>query len=315
VAQLTSTHALQARWALFLALAFLLPDSVQAGERPYEIGGAQQELGRVRQLTERLSKQNLFYQLHLADQEKQDLHDTSAELDRSLELLREGSVVFSVAAPPNQAIRDQIDQVDKAWGPVRRMALTNPYDYLRRANEFIPRRHRLGDPLFIRSFDRMSQALIAEVDRLMALYEVECMKTDYDWCELQSTHGIDIMLTERVVKELVFVYTGPGDERDSERLRETRDAIDAHLLELGQWSILAEVTDPSRGDAAAFVSGLWSSINEDWGRLRLEVDLAIAGRAEEINLKKVLKIQARIVETWERLTVVTVRFIEAKYAG
>jgi hypothetical protein len=315
VAQQTSTRALQARWALFLALALFLPDSVQAGERPYEIGGAQQELGRIRELAERLSKQNLFYQLHLADQEKQDLHDTSAELERSIELLQKGSVAYSVAAPPNQAIRNQIDELDKAWGPVRRMALASPYDYLRRANQFMPRRYRLGDPLFIRSFDQMSQALIEEVDRLMAFYQKECMKTDYDLCELTSTHGIPIMLAERVVKELVFVYTGPGDESDRERLRETRDAIDAHHLELAELPILHKATDPSRGDAAAFVSGLWSSINEDWGRLRLEVDLAISGRAEEINLKKVLQIQARLVETWERLTVVTVRFIEATYAG
>jgi hypothetical protein len=314
VAQQTSTRAWQAGWALSLALVLFLPNSVQAGERPYEIGGAQEELGRIRELTERLSKQNLFYQLHLAEQQKQDLHDTAAELDRSLELLREGSVAFSVAAPPNQAIRNQVEQVDKAWGPVRRMAVASPYDYLRRANEFMPRRHRLGDPLFIRSFDRMAQALIEQVDRLMLLYQKECMKTDYELCELASTHGIPIMLTERVVKELVFVYTAPGEESDRERLRETRDAIDAHHAEVAQQPLLEEETDPARGDAAAFVSGLWSSLNEDWGRLRLEIDLAIAGRADEINLKKVLKIQARLVETWERLTVVTLRFVEAKYA-
>ena len=73
-------------WALLVALGLLLPVPVRAGERPYEIGGAQQELGRIRELAERLSKQNLFYQLHLADQRKQDVHDTAAELDRVLEL-------------------------------------------------------------------------------------------------------------------------------------------------------------------------------------------------------------------------------------
>jgi hypothetical protein len=31
-------------------------------------------------------------------------------------------------------------------------------------------------------------------------------------------------------------------------------------------------------------------------------------------LQRVLKTQARIVETWERLTVVIVRYINAKYA-
>jgi hypothetical protein len=252
---------------LFVALALLRPDFAFATERPYEIGGAQQELGRVRALVERLAKQNLLYQLHLADQTKQDLHDTAAELDRILELLRTGSATYSVAAPPNDEIRKQIDEVDAAWGPIRRVALASPYDYLRRANEFMPRRYRLGDPFFIHSFDRMSQALIAEVDRLMALYQVECQKTGYDQCEPAAAHGMPMMLTERVVKELVYVYTDPENESYVKRLRETRDAIEAHHLTLNEWSISREARDPARGDAGAFVSGLWSSIQEDWSRL------------------------------------------------
>ena len=315
MAQQIPLCALRTHWALPLALALIITGPVRAGERPYEIGGAQQDIGHIRALAERLSKQNLFYQLHLADQSKQDLHDTSAKLDRVLELLRTGSVTYSVASPPNSEIRKQIDQVDKAWGPVRRMATASPYDYLRRANEFIPRRNRLGDPFFIHSFDWMSQALIAEVDRLMALYQMECVKTGYDLCEPASNHGMPMMLTERVVKELVFVYTDPENKSFVKRLRETRDGIDAQNLAFSQLPIFLEARDPARGDAGAFVSGLWSSIKEDWSRLRLGVDLAISGQADEIDLKRVLKIQARIVETWERLIVVMVRYINGKYAA
>jgi hypothetical protein len=314
MSQRTSNRVREPHWALLLALALLLPGSVRAAERPYEIGGAQQELGHIRELSERLSKQNLFYQLHLANQSKQDLHDTAAELDRVLDLLREGSVTYSVAAPPNPAIREQIDRVDAAWGPLRRMALASPYDYLRRANEFIPRQQRLGDPLRIRAFDRLSQALIAEADRLMALYYEECVKTRYDLCDQAATHGLPIMLTERVVKELVLVYANLDVEAQTKRLRESLEAIDAHHAAVAKLPILREVTEPSRGDAAAFISGLWGGINEDWGRIRPEIELAISGRAEQIDLKRVLKIQARLIDTWERFTVVIVRFINAKYA-
>jgi hypothetical protein len=311
---LISPCALHARRAFLLALGLLFAGPAGAGERPYEIGGAQQELGHTRELAERLSKQNLFYQLHLGDQTKQDLEDTATEVERVLELLREGSTTYSIAAPPNPEIRAQIGQVDKAWGPVRRLALASPYDYLRRANEFVPRQNRRGDPLFTHSFDRMTQEFIVEVDRLMALYQAECLKTDYELCGLAATHGIPTMLNERLAKELVFVYTGPGGDGDADRLRETRDALDAYYLEISQQAILSEATDPARGDAAAFVSSLWGSINEDWGRIRPEIDLAIDGRAQEINLKRVLEIQTRLVETWERLVVVMVRFINAKYA-
>ena len=122
------------------------------------------------------------------------------------------------------------------------------------------------------------------------------------------------MLIERVVKQLVFVYSGRDQKEEVEQLRQTRDAIDAQLSTYDRLPIRRETTDPSRGDAAAFVAGLWSSINEDWGRLRPAIDLAISGRAQDIDLKRVLKIQARLVETWERLTVVVVRYLDAKYA-
>ena len=127
-----STCASILRPALLLALALILAGPVRAAGRPYEIAGAERELGRIRELAERLSKQNLLYQLHLAGQTKQDLVDTVAELDRVVELLRKGSVTYSVAPPPNEEVRAQIDKLDEAWGPLRRMALASPYDYLRR---------------------------------------------------------------------------------------------------------------------------------------------------------------------------------------
>jgi hypothetical protein len=193
--------------------------------------------------------------------------------------------------------------------------VASPYDYLRRANEFVPRQERIGDPLLLRSFDRLSRALIAEADQLMALYYEECLKTGYELCDQAATHGLPIMLTERVVKELVFVYADYDAKANRERLRESLEAVDAHHAAVANLPVLREATDTSRGDAAAFVSGLWGGINEDWGRLRPEVELALSGQAEQIDLKRVLKIQARLIETWERFTVVIVRYINAKFAG
>jgi hypothetical protein len=195
------------------------------------------------------------------------------------------------------------------------MALASPYDYPRRAREFMPRQQRYGDPLFIRAFDRMSQALIEQADRLMALYHAECVETGYELCVLATEYGFPTMLTERMTKELVFVYAGLDIGDYSERLRKSRDAVDAHHLYVSQLPIIREAMDPSRGDLATLLSGLWSSIDEDWGRLRLEVDLTIAGGPNGISLKRVLKIQARLVETWERFGVAMERYVNAKYGG
>jgi hypothetical protein len=315
VAWQISTRALQPRWALILGLALLVIAGAGSAGVPYEIGGAQREVGRIRELAERLSKQNLLYQLHLADQRKQEIHDTAAELDRILELLQNGSATYYVAAPPNAAIREQIQRVGEAWAPLRRMAVVNPYAYLRQAREFMPRQQRLGDPLFINAFDHMSQTLIAEADRLMALYVEECLKTDYELCPLTSGYGSSSMLTERMAKELVFVYAGLETRGSSDRLRKSRDTVDAHHRYVDELPIVREAMDPSRGDLAKLISALWGSIEEDWGRLRREVDLALAAGKNEIDLKRALKIQARLVESWERLTVAIERYVNAKYGG
>lgn len=63
-------------------------------------------------LAERLSKQNLLYQLHLGETSKQEMHDTSAELDRILAILEAGSTFYSVAGPPSEAVRKQIHEID-----------------------------------------------------------------------------------------------------------------------------------------------------------------------------------------------------------
>jgi hypothetical protein len=314
MAERTSKRVSWHRVALLWALALLLPAVGGAAERPYELGGAQQELGRVRELSERLAKQNALYQLELAELRKRDINDTAAELDRVLGLLREGSVTYSVTAPPNPEIRAQIDRVEAAWAPLRRAAPGSPYDYLRQAAEYAPQQQRVVDPVLLRSFDRLSQSLIAEADRLMALYYEECLKTGYELCDQAATHGLPIMLTERVVKELVLVYAQLDVEADSARLRKTLEAIDAHHASVSKLPILKEATDASRGEAAAVLSGLWDSINEDWGQLHPQIELALAGKAQEIDLERVLKTQARLIETWERFTVVIVRFINAKYA-
>ncbi|MBW1689025.1 MAG: type IV pili methyl-accepting chemotaxis transducer N-terminal domain-containing protein [Deltaproteobacteria bacterium] len=314
MAQRTSRRVSWHRVALLWALVLLLPAIGGAAERPYELGGAQQELGRVRELSERLVKQNVLYQLNLADLRKQDINDTAVELDRVLGLLREGSVTYSVTAPPSPEIRAQIDRVEAAWAPLRRAAPGSPYDYLRQGTEYLLRQQRLVDPVVLRVFDRISQSLIAEADRLTALYHEECLKTGYELCDQAATHGRPIMLAERVVKELVLVYAQLDVEADSARLRKTLETIDAHHAAVAKLSILKEATDDSRGDAAAFLSGLWGGINEDWGRLRPQIDLALAGKAEQIDLERVLKTQVNLIETWERFTVAIVRFANAKYA-
>ncbi len=287
-------------------LCSVLPAAAQ--QQPYEIGIANREAGRLRYLAERLAKENLLYQLHLADVQKRDMHLTVNEIDRILELLQIGSTHYSIAAPPSEVASKQLDAIAEAWSPVRTLALASPYDYLRRAQQFVPPESPRGDPMIVKSFDKMSSNLIVAVEKLMDEYYAECVNTKYRLCAVSRSSGKPIMLAERMMKDIVFIHAGIDVERSTKQLRASRSAFDVNWVEFEKAELYRMAIDPSRGDNAKFVSGLRNTVDDGWATLKSEVDLAIAGRINEVHLLPVLEIERKMVQDFERFVAVLGRF-------
>ncbi len=188
--------------ALLAASALaLVADPVAAQVLPWEVTVAEIETGRLRNLAQRLSKQNLLYQFHLGGVRKSDLVETAERIDRILERLEEGSPTYSVPAPWTPALREQVRDVDAMWGPLRSIAVASPYESLRVTRQFMPPPDRRGDPLLIRYFDRLSLDFVAETEALLDLYDAECVKTGSEICTTARTSGYSAMLIERATKE------------------------------------------------------------------------------------------------------------------
>ena len=281
------------------------------GLDPYELGIAEREAGRLRGLVERLSKQNLLYQLHLGGVSKLDLQETANEIERLLEILERGSSAYAVAEPPNASVREQLRVVNSAWSPLRRMAFASPYDYLRYSSDLMPAKSRIGDPLMIRGFDRRGQEMIAESTKLMELYQEACHEADGDLCELAANSGYFSMLAERVAKELVFIYAGLDAQQSIERLKESREAFETQLTSLAKSPVLAAAQNPERGAAAERVRTLWQAMQDDWSRLRFEVDLATEEHGDALDVPRMLGVQGKLVEEMERLRAALSRYAAA----
>ena len=285
--------------------------------QPYEIGIANRQAGRMRSLAERLSKQNLLYQLHLADVKKSDMHVTANEIDRILEDLRTGSAFYSIAGPPNEAARLQLGVIEKAWFPVRKLALASPYDYLRRAQEFIPPKSPRGDPLIVKSFDEMVGKLIVEVETLMTTYYEECIKTDYRLCDVARRAGQPTMLAERIMKDIVFMHAGIDVKRSAKRLRESTKAFEANWVGFDEADFFRKATDKSRGESGKFIAELRNNIDASWAKLHHEVELALDGRldglVDESDTAGILRIEQKLVHDFERFTAVMGRFAAGAY--
>ena len=290
--------------AALLLATFMVPAGSPAADRAipsHEFSGAMRETNWVRVLAERLSLQNLLYQLKLGGVTKDDLERTSEEMDRVLHDLRKGSPARWVPAPPTPKIAARIDVIDGRWGPLQTMALASPYDYQRRAA--VERASRIGDPLLVRHFDALARELGDEAERLLQLYLAECRTYEYPLCEAQALNGMPALWSERMLNAYVQVRANDGGEDAMKRLRESRDAVDAVLARIAEVSLVREAMDPSRGGPAQFIAGVFEDTNQVWVRLRGNVDLVLDGQEDESDLASALGDQKEFIALMARLRI------------
>lgn len=301
--------------ALPAALTLLPTAAFARDPSPYEVGISAREAGHLRGLVEKLSKQNILYQFHLGGISKQEMQETTTEIDRVIETLEKGSAAYSVAPPMTRAIEEQLRELDKYWGGLRSMALASPYDYLRFQSDMMPKRTRLGDPLRIRAFDDRVRAVVDQAGKLMRMYQAECHKLEGEFCDAAAQSGFFNSRVERVAKELVLVYAGLDVDASIADMKKSRDELDESLEALGRSPILTQAMEPSRGKPAAFVSGLWSSIQVGWEKLRFEADLAIDGHAEGLDIQRMLRVQRDLVDDLDRVRAALSRYAQAVMGG
>ena len=282
---------------------------------PWEVAVAEIESGRLRGLGERLRKQNLLYQLHLGEARKDDLIETAERIDDVLRSLEKGSPSYSVPAPWTPALRDQVARVDEAWGPIRRMAVASPYDYLRVNRQFMQPADRRGDPLLLRYFDELTATFIVESEKLLDLYHGECGKTGLTICDTARSSGYAVMVIERAVRQAVYVVAGIDAEKHRAGLHETIAAYHAIRHANDESPFFAEALDPERGRSATAAGALLVDLRGDWDEMQAEFTLLAAGDEQNFDLGNLLDAQGALVDKVERLTAALIRYASLTYGS
>lgn len=306
---------MRARAVLTAAAVALIAGSSPAQILPWEAAVAEIEAGRLRGLAARLSKQNLLYQLHLGGVRKQGLIETAQRIDRILESLERGVPSYSIPAPWTPEIREQLGRVDDLWGPIRRIAVASPYDQLRVSQQFVKPEARGGDPLLLRYFDLLCTDFIAETEKLIEIYDVECRKTGIEVCSTASTSGFAAMIIERAAKEAVYVVAGIDAAQNRRNLKSTIAAY----LEIRRANdadpFYAAALDPERGVSAAAARELLLSLRQDWDRMQAEFTILAAGDEKNFDLRRMLETQSQLVAKVERLTAALIRYANLTYGS
>jgi hypothetical protein len=299
--------------AIVLLSPPLAPNTALAQILPWEIVVAQIETGRLRGFAERLAKQNLLYQLHLDNTRKSDLIKTATQIDRILESLVHGSPSYSIPAPWTQALRTQANRVDEAWGPVRSMATASPYDYFNIKRQFGLSKTHVADPLLLRYFDDTTLTLIAESEKLLALYSAECEIAGLEVCPIARATGINAMLIERATRQAVYIVAEIDSSLNREGLSATLDAYRLRREANQESPFFAEALNPKRSVSAAAGAELLVNLRGDWEELRMEFAILAAGDEKNFDLRRLLTSQARLVEKVERLTAALIRYASLTY--
>lgn len=311
-----SARARTRSWAVPTAAAIVLvAGSAPAQILPWEVTVAEIEAGRLRGLAERLSKQNLLYQLHLGEVRKDDIVQTVERIDRILESLERGSPTYSIPAPWTAAIRAQARRVDDLWGPIRRIAVASPYDYLRVSREFIEPEARRGDPLLVRYFDSLSVDFIAASEELIAVYDAECQKTGLEVCATAKTSGYAEMIIERAAKEAVYIVAGIDVEQNRVRLRETIAAYRELRRANDENPFFAAALNLERGVSAAAARELLVSLRKDWDEMQAEFTVLAAGDEKNFDLRRLLETQSALVAKVERMAAALLRYASLTYGS
>lgn len=276
----------------------------------WEHGGIQLEVNRVRSLAQRLSKQNMLRQLNLAGIQRSDLIETAGMVDASLTVLLQGSPGLSVPAPLTLEIREELERLDKAWGGLRRVAVASSYEYVRGAAE-----RGAADPLGIHYFDQLAAGVDAQAARVSNAYVALCEAQGggQDCRAVQAATGSG-MVSERMMKELVLLVSGIDAAANTKRLAESRAGLDRTLLRVSEQEAVQATISEERGKRGLVAASMWREVEENWGALRPQIDSAIAGDREAIDLAAALDQQQDLLAELQRLSVAVRRFAAARRA-
>jgi len=282
----------------------------------YEISVAQTEAGRLRHLAQRLAKQNLLYQLHLGGVRKSDLVETASRIDRVIETLELGSPGYAVPAPWTPELREALQKVDDTWGPLRSIAIANPYDYLRKTRQFATQEGSMKDPLVIRYFDTLAENLVRESEVLMQKYDAECQKSGASpvLCLTASISGYSAMLSEVATKEAIYIVAGIDVEEHQKKLQEAIEGYERGRQAVNDSPFFEAALSTERGQAGVFAAGLLEHLRTDWDEMQNQFSILNAGDAKNFDLDALLRRHTQFVGRIERFTAAMVRYANIAYA-
>lgn len=282
---------------------------------PWEVNVAEVEAGRIRALVQRLTRQFALYQLHLGEVRKSELADTAAQIDHVIESLERGSPSQSIPAAWTPRLREDLRRLDASWGPLRRIAVSSPSEFMRLFQEYVPTDSRRLDPLALRYVDDLGRAVIAESERLLASYHEECEGTGLSICATARDSGYAAMVIELATQQAVYVVADVDRDESRQGLRASIETYRGIRRANDANEFFAAALNPERGVSARAAAELLASLRADWDAMEVEFAMLAAGDEANFELDTLLRTQANMVNKIERLTAALIRFASSTYGG
>jgi hypothetical protein len=274
----------------------------------YEHIAAQRQLGRLRVLMERMNKDNLLYRLRIEDSHQPRAHAiaAAAEVDQAFIALRQGDPRTGVPRPPNPEIEPMLAEIEQEWTPIRRLAESSPFDYLRRSRLIVDPSDE-PDPLALRYFDRRISELVGAVDRTSEIYTRACTRDGYALCEKSADSGRAGRLSEQLVKQALLYFAGAAPRDGLERKKDEFDHFMASPTGRPDLDQPMPASSAPESLLARAVIDVLAETRSTWSDLRRELELVSQGSALAPNLERAIALQRRMALELDRLGVAVAR--------
>lgn len=231
-------------------LAGLLLSTGLAAPTAKEFAVAVNQSGRQRMLSQKMTKEFLLLTQGIdRGLNKVELNKTIRLFDTTHLRLRNGDAEAGMPAPPDDAIRQQLDAVDAIWTPFR--------EALEQGARGEP------DEKALAFIAKESHHLVTEMDKAVSAYEAAAVKAGFAGTGVVvNVAGRQRMLTQRMSKDILLLAIKVDSEASRKDLKWARDLFEKSLKGLldGDATMnLPSTTNPEIRAQLAQVASEWKS--------------------------------------------------------
>ena len=247
--------------------------------------------GNLRMMVKKSARQYLMYQYGLREltNTRAPLLETIDEFNLVFGRIRRGDAFSDATPPTDPKLTPYLEDIEQRWRRLEDIYTFQPYK-LHLHKELLPLGERKDDPVLVRYVDRLAEELLGVIDELIVEFRGYCDETGSTACsDFLLDTGRQMLLTESMATDMLFAHLRIDPKKRANMLRVKADEFTATLRRMREADRYVE-------NPPELAAPVIATIESYWDQMRVYVDRAIDGDADEINIDLMLRVEERMID-------------------